>query len=148
MSDENNSKLIEDGCILYKEQYYFICKASFLSVASLLYALHRGYYGMALVPGSVFLTSINYWRKPDFSWRRYIDMAVVKTALFCQFVVSFRSNRFWSYNLFMSTSVIFYLLGIEYYKRKMYWHSTYSHSMLHVIANIGNIILYSGDMSS
>ncbi len=26
----------------------------------------------------------------------------------------------------------------------MYWESTYSHSMVHIIANISNFILYSG----
>jgi len=146
ISKDNEDKFFPDGCILYKEQYQFICKTSFLCIISGIYALHRGYYGMALGPTVVFLTSINYWRKPDFSWRRYVDMAVVKISLLCHFITSIRSNRFWSYNLTIVTSVLFYLLGIEYYKRKMYWHSTYSHSMLHLIANVANIILYSGEI--
>ena len=90
-------------CILEPDQYNLIFRASFLSLGSSVYAIHNGHYDLALCPGGVFLTSITYWVKPDYSWRRYLD-----------------------------------------YKKKLYWKSTYSHCMLHLIANIANIVLYSG----
>ena len=139
-------KMLENGCILYKEQCRFICKASCLSLISLFYAIHREYYGMTIVPGGVFLTSINYWRNPDYSWRRTVDIFYVKTSLFFNIFVAYHTDRFYAYLSIISISILFYLIGIEYYKRKMYWRSTYCHSMLHVIANIANIVLYSGNI--
>jgi len=51
---------------------------------SCIYAIYKNHYDLALVPGGVFLTSINYWRCPDYSWRRYLDMIYVKLALIYQ----------------------------------------------------------------
>ena len=59
---------------LQKEQTTIIYNISFLSLGSSIYAIYNGYYYMSIYPGGVFLTSINYWRKPDYSWRRYLDM--------------------------------------------------------------------------
>ena len=65
-------------CILYPEQYKIIYNVSFLSLGSCMYAIYNGYYCLSICPGGVFLTSINYWRHPDYSWRRYLDMTYVK----------------------------------------------------------------------
>lgn len=91
--------IIMTTCILTKEQYIFLWKISFLSLISCIYAIYKNHYDLALVPGGVFLTSINYWRYP---------------------------------------------LGIYFYKKKLYWYSVYAHSMIHVLGNVSNIILYSG----
>ena len=70
--------------ILNKEQANYIYHASYLSLCSCLYATYRNYYDFAFVTGIVFLTSINYWRNPINSYRRYIDITAVNTALFYQ----------------------------------------------------------------
>ena len=44
-------------------------------------------------------------------------------------------------------AVWFYVLGVYYNKKSLYWHSTYAHCMLHIIANIANFILYSGQIT-
>jgi hypothetical protein len=133
-----------DGCILYPEQYSFIWKASFFSLFSCIYAFYNNHYDLALVPGGVFLTSINYWYKPDYSWRRYVDMGVVYTSLIYQFLRAYNAEYSKIYYVSMCFAASFYPLGIYYYNKKQYWPSTYAHSMLHLIANISNVILYSG----
>ena len=37
-----------------------------------------------------------------------------------------------------------YLYGIRVYKKGDNWNSTYAHMGVHVIANMGNILVYSG----
>jgi hypothetical protein len=35
-------------------------------------------------------------------------------------------------------------LGIYFYKKKQFWKSTISNSALHIVANLSNMLLYSG----
>ncbi len=48
------------------------------------------------------------------------------------------------YYLTTLTSIYFFYIDVYYYNKRNYWYSTYAHCMLHLIANIANIILYSG----
>ena len=130
--------------ILIPEQYNLIYRVSWLSFASTLYALSNKHYTLFFVPGTIFLTSINYWRKPDYSWRRYLDMAVAKSMIIYQLSMAYKSEYSLTYYLITGTALSFYPLGIYYYKKKQFWKSTYSHITLHVLCNIGNFILYSG----
>jgi hypothetical protein len=133
-------------CILYPEQYNLLFQVSFLSLGSSLYALYHGHYSLALCPGGVFLTSINYWRKPDYSWRRYLDMACVYSALMYQLYKAYDSQYNIEYYTVMLFAASFYPLGVYYYKKKQYWHSTYAHGALHVLSNVANVVLYSGEI--
>ena len=131
-------------CILYPEQYKIIYNVSFLSLGSSMYAIYNGYYDLSLVPGGVFLTSINYWIYPDYSWRRYLDMTYVSLALNYQVYKAYGSQYMIPYYSIMFAAASMYPLGIYYYKKKLFWHSTYAHCALHIISNIANILLYSG----
>ena len=131
-------------CILYPEQYKLIYNLSFLSLGSSIYAVYNGHYDLAICASGVFLTSINYWRKPTYSWRRYLDMTYVKFALIYQLYKAYRSQYMIHYYVIMIFAVSFYPLGVYYYKKQLYWHSTYAHSALHIISNIANLVLYSG----
>lgn len=136
--------MCEKNCILHKDQYNFIWRMSFLSLFSSFYGIYNKQYDIAFVPFGVFLTSINYWRKPDYSWRRYLDMTYVKLAFSYQLIKAYNSDNFKLYYFLTLLTISFYSLGVYYYRKKMYWKSTYSHSMIHVLGNISNIILYSG----
>jgi hypothetical protein len=131
---------------LQKEQTTIIYNISFLSLGSSIYAIYNGYYYMSIYPGGVFLTSINYWRNPDYSWRRYLDICYVKYALICQLYKAYRAQYGREYYTVTFLAICFYILGFYYHKKNLYWHSTYSHCMLHIIANIANVILYSGQI--
>jgi hypothetical protein len=131
-------------CILYPEQYTIIYNVSFLSLGTSIYAVYNGYYGLSIYPGGVFLTSINYWRKPDYSWRRYVDMTYVSYAVICQSYKAYCAQYMLQYYALVLLAISFYPLGVYYYNRKLWWHSTYAHCTLHIIANIANLVLYSG----
>lgn len=128
--------------ILLPEQSYFIWKISHLSLFTALYALYTGHYDLAICPGGVYLTSILYWRYPDYSWRRYLDMSYVTFAVSYQSIRAYNAKHANLYYATMGASMCFYPIGVYYYNKHKYWHSTYAHSMLHLGANIANMILY------
>ena len=130
--------------ILNKEQAQYIYRVSYLSLCSCIYAIYRHHYNLAIVPGSVFLTSIHYWKNPTYSYRRYLDMTVVKLAVIYQHYMAYNAEYANIYYAIFCIGILSYPLGIHYYNKKYYWESTYAHMMLHIIANLGNIVLYSG----
>jgi hypothetical protein len=130
--------------ILEKEQYIVLYRVSYLSLFSALYAFYRTHYHLVIVPGSVFLSSIHYWKKPDYSYRRYLDMAVVKSAVIYQHYMAYNAQYANTYYAILYIAMLSYPIAIYYYNKKDYWASTYAHMILHIIANIGNIVLYSG----
>jgi hypothetical protein len=136
--------LKEDGCILYPDQCSFLCKISILSLIASLYAIYKEKYELALIPFGVFLTSLMYWYKPINCWRQTLDITYVKFALFYNILRAYKSEYYIIYYIILFISLCFYPLGIYLYNNKMYWESTYAHSMVHIIANISNIILYTG----
>lgn len=131
-------------CVLYPEQYIILYNVSFLSLGSSIYAVYNGHYALSLCPGGVFITSVNYWRKPDYSWRRYVDMTYVGLALMYQLYRSYKSQYMIEYYALMILAISLYPIGMYYHKRKLYWHGTYAHCLLHIVSNIANVVLYSG----
>ena len=134
-------------CILEPEQYHILWRASFFSLATSLYAIYKGHYNLAFCPAGVFCTSINYWRHPDYSWRRYVDMTYVHLALLYQLRAASRSEYGNNYYAIMALGACCYQVGVVYFKKKDYWRSTYAHVGLHFIANVGNLVLYSGKIA-
>ncbi len=130
--------------ILDKEQYILIYNASYISLLSSIYAIYRQHYNLALVPGSVFISSILYWKNPDYSYRRYLDMIVVKTALVYQHYMAYNAEYARMYYTILLFTILSYPVGIYYYHKKDYWKSTYAHILVHLIGNVGNVVLYSG----
>ncbi len=57
---------------------------------------------------------------------------------------AYNSQYYIFYYITVFISLCFYPLGIYLYNNKLYWESTYAHSMVYIIANISNFILYTG----
>ena len=125
--------------ILDKEQYILIYRTSYLLLLTTLYAIYQNKNFM--LPGSVFLTSIHYWKKPDYSYRRYLDIAVTTSALSYQHYLAYNSQYEIIYYSLMGLGKVSYIYG-KYSYQKDNWNSTYAHMGFHVLANIASIILY------
>lgn len=132
-------------CILYPAQSKCIWRVSLLFLLSSSYALYRGHYALALVPGGVLMTSLNYWRKPTYGWRRNLDITFVWSALIYQNIRAYRMSNAVPYYHLMIFGASLYPISNYLHKKKYYWSSTYVHCMLHIVANISNMVLYSGD---
>ena len=133
--------------LLEKEQYILIYRVSYLTLCTALYAIYRKYYILSSLPTFIFLSSINYWRYPTYSWRRTLDIIVVKSSFLIQDIVVYNAEYANLYYCIHMLTLICYISGL-YYHDKNTWVSTYCHLSVHVVANIGNIVLYSGAIDS
>jgi hypothetical protein len=141
----NDSNTITNKYVLEREQSKFICNIAYLSLFLSIYGIYCQQYLLSCGPGGVFITSIYYWSEPTFNTpRRYIDICYLSLSLMYHLYRGYYSQYMKIYYVIMFCSVSFYPLGYYYYNRKLYWESTYAHSMIHITANIGNIVLYSG----
>ena len=136
------------GTILEKEQYRYLYWASHMALASFLYALYNAQYRIAIIPASVFTSSIIYWQKPDYSWRRYLDMTVCKVGIIYQHYLAYGSEHAAIYYTIMTLAMVVYAIGLRSYGEKRYWESTWIHLIFHIIANTGNFVLYGSRLRS
>ena len=128
------------------KKYYYVClKSSCLFLVSFIYSIYKRQYELSLVPGGIFLTSINYWRKPVFySLRRYIDIAYVSCSIVYTIFRAYNAEYANLFYLISAITVLFYPLSWYYDSKKQYWTGAYMHSMFHILANVAFIVLCSG----
>ena len=144
--DEKNG--LYAGLVLPPAQSNYLWGLSWLSLASGIYGFIQGHHDLAAVPIGVWITSINYWRKPDYSWRRYVDIAYVHVSLAYQLQRSTQAQYRVPYWIVLGVAVGFYPIGCYFHQteKNRGWTSTICHGMVHIFANISNFILYSGDV--
>mmetsp|Transcript_48381 Transcript_48381/g.89081 ORF Transcript_48381/g.89081 Transcript_48381/m.89081 type:complete len:198 (-) Transcript_48381:61-654(-) len=137
--------------VLPKPQARMMFALSWLSLASCCLALARGHYDLACAPGGVWLTSINHWRNPmSKSWRRYIDISYVYAACSYQGLRAYGAANANQYYSAIATGILFFILSSIVHEKlpDFRWCSALLHAMVHVMGNLGNVLLYTGDVQS
>ena len=117
---------------------------SFLSLFSGLFALKRGYWDLALVPLGVGINSLNYWRHPDYSWRRYVDMVWVAVSCSYQCIRAIEAENRVFFFAILGVSISAFYPSLIYHREKRLTISTILHSIVHIGGNISNLVLYRG----
>ena len=136
------------GLILPPLHSNFILNLAWLSFFSGIYAISREHYTLAPVPLGVWATSLNYWRYPvAISIRRKVDIAYVHIGLIYQIYRSVNSQYAIAYWIIISITCAFFPLGIALNKYSV-GLGTLCQDMVHIGGNIGNIVLYTGNISS
>jgi hypothetical protein len=132
--------------VLKPEQYWILWRTSFLCLITCFYAIYKGFTDLAILPAAIFLTSINYWRHPDYSWRRYLDITVVFSSIFylTYWATKHAVTTRYYYYACLFIGLCFFMTGIFYKKTNDLWWSTYSHALFHVFGNLSGMILFSG----
>ncbi len=130
-------------------QAHFIWYCAWLSLPSAAYAYaHPATTHLALIPASVFATSLLYWRNPlRESWRRKFDMAIVYSGVSYNSYYAYRYTsplQFQYYALLIAASLGCYITSNYLLKYGRVWPATYAHASIHLFANIANLVLYSG----
>lgn len=133
------------GMILPPDQAAFLWGLSWLSLLAGILAITRAYYDLAAVPLGVWVTSLNYWRKPILGWRRMVDMAYVNFALIYQLYRAYTAENAVLYYTIVAVAVCCYPLSV-YAVKYSSWAATLIHGFVHILGNISNIILYSGNV--
>lgn len=91
-----------------------------------------------------FLTSINYWRRPVEGWRRRLDEAMVRANLAGHLLVGAARGGPLAYFVLTAIALSCYGVGVRVHRegRHRWWESVVWHSGLHVIGNLGHLVLY------
>ena len=145
-NDKNEINNLYDGCIIPIDQGYFLCIISCIHIVTFLYAFRQKLFYLAIHPFIVFFTSINYWRKPMYDWRRVMDIICVLFALSTHILHSIKAQNRALYSYITIIALLFYPISWYLLKNKYVWASTIAHSMIHIVADIANVILYSGEI--
>lgn len=122
---------------------------SSLSFLSGVYAIKRKLYALSCSPLIVFGTSVNYWRNPTYGLRRNIDIFFVVSSLSLHMYLSLQpkdtciSNNY-LYCYVTPISGLLYSISWLLHKNQFLWSSTIAHGMIHVVGNLGNVLLYKG----
>ena len=120
-------------------------RISFLTLGSLSVAWRLGVYEGVVVNCAVFLCSTNYWRRPVYGIRRNIDIANAISCLLYQTWRCFDTEPHYTAGFIAYT---YSGIGLFFIGRRLDeinpMYGTYAHAIFHVLANIGNIILYTG----
>ena len=131
-----------DGLIFPKPHSNYLFWTSCLSLGSVIFGLYKKQYKLAMYPLSKFMTSVNYWRHPENNWRRLVDQMVVRGSLITHTMRAVGFPNFNSYLITIGLSGVCYPLSY-FYQDKYLPMSVFLHSLIHIGANIANIILYS-----
>jgi hypothetical protein len=131
-------------CILEPEQYFILYRSSWFLLVSSLFGLYKKMYLDSFIYFVIFLTSINYWRRPDYSWRRYLDMTVAKSTIIYQCYYSYESKYQTYFYFYLLLAISCYKISIYYYHKNEYWKSTYFHFLFHCFINLSIFFLISG----
>ena len=129
---------------------HFIWYCAWFSLPSAIYAYSNPASAhFAIVPASVFATSLLYWRNPvRNSWRRRIDIAVVLSGVIYQTYYAFlyvnHSYTTQIYTALIGVSTACFGLSNYLMTRGSMWSATYAHAAIHIIANVANLVLYDG----
>ena len=130
--------------ILSPQYYTLIWRVSWINAVSCMYAVYMNHVDLAFAPGGILITSLLYWYKPDYSWRRYVDMTYVHFALIYHLCRAWNAEFAIPYYAMKAISLAMYQIGVYYYRQGDHERSTQYHCLLHVIANAANIVLYTG----
>lgn len=122
---------------VYSEEHSRILwTSSWLFLGTTVYTIYQSKYDLVIVPGGIFLTSINYWKKPIFnSWERSIDVYYIYTSFSYQVIRCY--NAQYCMYLFFGLICCFFLnkLSNITYSKQMFLVSVLLHFFLHIFAN-------------
>ena len=136
-----------NGLVMPKSHSNYLFTTSCISLVSGVYGLYKKQHNFAIYPLGVFITSINYWIHPVNNWRRRLDQAIATFSIIGQSIDAIGHPNFNPYIYTMSFATLCYPLSY-YFQHKYLPMSTFCHSLIHIVANISNFILYSTNNDS
>ena len=81
-----------------------------------------------------------------YDWRRTTDIIFVFIALSTHILHSIKAQNRALYSYITAIAFFFYPISWYLLKKKYVWSSTIAHGMIHIVAEIANVILYSGNI--
>lgn len=119
---------------------------SFLALTTLALAAFLRVYDGVAITSAVFLTSVNYWRRPVYGFRRNLDITVSTLCLIYQTLRCFSTERRYAVGYLAAsyTGVALFLVSTFAGSKGSETLSVVLHAVTHALGNVGNIFLYVG----
>ena len=136
----------QDKDLVYvPENSRILWSTAWLFLGSSVYTVYNRHYDLVIVPGGLFLTSINYWRDPHFnSWQRTLDVNYIYFSFTYQIMRCYNAQYVLHCLLGLAFCCFLYKLSLMTFNAKMFFISTLLHSSLHIFANLSILRLNSG----
>jgi hypothetical protein len=135
--------------LVIQEKYSrYIYATSYISMASSIYGFTRGHHGLATLQFFTFLTSVLYWCKPLYGWRRNLDISAVVITTISHAIKSYNAENGHLFYRFMLCGIISYANSWYHQKCDRMWTATIFHSGVHLFACFSTVALYSGEIPS
>ena len=132
------------GAVCPPDQAKTIWWMAWLTMASVVAATYMGYYDMALLSLIVLITSLLYWSNPTYCWRRNLDIIAVQIALWWHMYRAISAENRVPYFIIVGVGSLAFMAGWALFSAGSTWAGTLAHVVLHLCANLSNIILYMG----
>ena len=137
ISSKHSNKILheDDSKILYGMSWVFLFTS--------LYGFYDGNHMMlSFLHGCIFVNSINYWRNPVRGLRRNVDIITnIMIILYGSYYVYGLHNSYLYYYCILSIHLNFCLSWFVYILNR-HRLSVLLHCMVHLSANIGNLLLF------
>jgi hypothetical protein len=127
---------------LQPRHYYYLTFTSNFTLLSIYYSYKLGFYIETILCTCLLLTSLNYWRYPTLGFRRNLDRFFAVTSVTVQTFHLRNQPAFYQYILLAFISIYCYRISNYCNNKKMINLSVFFHSMIHLLGNVANIILY------
>ena len=136
----------EDKDLVYiPEHSRILWSTSWLFLGTSVYTLYNKHYDLVIVPGGLFLTSINYWWDPHFnSWQRTVDVKYIYFSFAYQIMRCYNAQYILYFLLGLAFCCFLYKLSGIAFNYKMFLLSALLHSSLHICANLSIAGINSG----
>ena len=141
LKEESNDK----DLVYLPECSRILWTTSWLFLGTSVYTVYNQHYDLVIIPGGLFLTSINYWRDPHFnSWQRTVDVYYIYISFSYQVIRCYNAEYIIHFLLGLAFCLFLYKLSGITYNNNMILLSALLHSSLHIIANLSIAGLNSG----
>jgi hypothetical protein len=143
--DPLKEEAIDKDLVYLPECSRILWTSSWLFLGTSVYTVYNQHYDLLIVPGGLFLTSINYWKEPRFnSWQRNVDVYYIYFSFLYQFIRCYNSEYILHFLLGLAFCSFLYKISSLTYNRNMIMLSALLHSCLHITANFSIAGLNSG----
>ena len=137
--------VVEEIYVYNPIQYNYLWHTSWSFFLTTCYTVYVKKYNFVIFPGTIFVTSLNYWRKPRYNtWERTLDVSCVHSSVIYNIFRSFGAEYAYTFYVYISIGLLCYILSNYNHDQKRLYLSSLFHSLVHVFGNVGVIYLYSG----
>ena len=145
IKDIKNEEVKDKDLVYAPEFSRILWTTSWLFLGTSVYTVYYQHYDLVIVPGGLFLTSINYWRDPHFnSWQRTVDVKYIYFSFAYQIMRCYNAQYIWYFLLGLAFCCFLYKLSGIAFNYKSFLISSLFHSSLHIFANLSILGLNSG----